>query len=97
MLERGCRDFVFLSRSGTAKAEAADVVAQLEQAGASVEVFKVDAADKKAVADVVTSVSSTRPIRGVIHAAMVLQVCSQPTAASKSDILTAIRMACSRV
>ncbi|KAJ5204653.1 polyketide synthase [Penicillium cinerascens] len=73
MLERGCRDFVFLSRSGTATAEAAGVVKRLEEAGASVGVFCVDASDEAAVTRVVADVSSTRPIRGVIDAAMVLR------------------------
>lgn len=74
MLERGCRDFVFLSRSGTANAEAAGVVKRLEEAGATVGVFCVDASDEAAVTRVVADVSSTRPIRGVIDAAMVLRV-----------------------
>jgi menaquinone-dependent protoporphyrinogen IX oxidase len=74
MLDRGCKDFVFLSRSGTTKPEAAGVVAHLEQAGAKVEVCSVDATNEEVVADVIKRVSFTRPIRGVIHAAMVIQV-----------------------
>jgi hypothetical protein len=74
MLERGCRNFVFLSRSGADKPEAAEVVSSLREAGASVQVFRADAGDEKAVAKVVSSVSSKTPIRGVVHAAMVLQV-----------------------
>lgn len=73
MLSRGCKDFVFLSRSGTDKPEAAAVVENLETAGASVEIFRVDASDEAAVADAVVSITSRRPIRGVIHAAMVLK------------------------
>lgn len=74
MLERGCRDFVFISRSGTANPEAASVVDRLEQAGASVGVFCIDASDEAAVTRVVAEVSSSRPISGVIDAAMVLHV-----------------------
>jgi NAD(P)-dependent dehydrogenase (short-subunit alcohol dehydrogenase family) len=74
MLQRGCKNFVFLSRSGTAKPEAADVVGRLQDAGATVQVFCVDASDEQAVAGVVADVSATKPIKGVIHAAMVLQV-----------------------
>ncbi|OCL10070.1 putative polyketide synthase [Glonium stellatum] len=73
MLERGCKNFVFLSRSGADKAEAAEVVSQLQQSGASVHVFRVDASDEKAVAEVVSNVQAKMPIRGVVHAAMVLQ------------------------
>ena len=75
MMDRGCRNFVFISRSGADKPEAAEVVSNLLGAGASVQVFRADAADEKAVADVVSTVSSTTTIRGVVHAAMVLEVC----------------------
>ncbi|KAH8196090.1 hypothetical protein TruAng_009746 [Truncatella angustata] len=73
MLQKGCRNFVFLSRSGTAKPEAADVVARLKEAGANVKVMCVDASNEQAVAGVVADVSASHPIKGVIHAAMVLQ------------------------
>jgi len=73
MQERGCRNFIFLSRSGTAKPEAKEVVDRLTASGASVQVFNVDASDEKAVAEVVHQVSSELPIKGVVHAAMVLR------------------------
>ncbi|KAF2972303.1 hypothetical protein GQX73_g1322 [Xylaria multiplex] len=73
MLERGCRNFTFLSRSGASKPEAVGVIRQLEQANAEVKIFCVDASDEVSVARVVTEVSSKRPIKGVIHAAMVLR------------------------
>jgi acyl transferase domain-containing protein len=73
MLERGCRNFIFLARSGATKPEAADVVSRLTASGASVQVFSVDASDEKAVSDVVQRVSRRLPIRGVVHAAMVLR------------------------
>ncbi|KAI1323180.1 putative polyketide synthase [Xylariaceae sp. FL0255] len=73
MLERGCRNFVFLSRSGTAKSEAAEVVENLKKASANVQIFCIDASDAVAVARVVAGIASTRPIKGVIHAAMVLR------------------------
>jgi hypothetical protein len=73
MLERGCRNFIFLSRSGATKPEAVDVVGRLTASGASVQVFSVDASDEKAVSNVVKRVSRRLPIRGVVHAAMVLR------------------------
>ncbi|RYP40542.1 hypothetical protein DL768_010622 [Monosporascus sp. mg162] len=73
MLERGCRNFVFISRSGATKPEALDQIGRLKASGASVQVFSVDASDEKAVGDVVQRISSRTPIRGVIHAAMVLR------------------------
>ncbi|KAL8937353.1 MAG: hypothetical protein Q9216_004470 [Gyalolechia sp. 2 TL-2023] len=73
MLERGCRDFAFVSRSGADKPEAAQVVDFLERSGASVRVFWADASNEEDVLAVVTDISATKPIRGVVHAAMVLQ------------------------
>ncbi|KAL4895733.1 ketoacyl-synt-domain-containing protein [Aspergillus ambiguus] len=73
MFEKGCKNFVFLSRSGTDKPEAAEVVRHLETDGATVQVFRVDAGNEKAVVEVVSKVQATIPIRGVVHAAMVLQ------------------------
>ena len=74
MLQKGCRNFIFLSRSGADKAEAADVIKCLEQAGASVQVVRADAGDERAVTELVASADAELPIRGVIHAAMILQV-----------------------
>ncbi|KAK8104667.1 lovastatin nonaketide synthase [Apiospora kogelbergensis] len=73
MLERGCRNFVFLSRSGATKPEAQDVVNRIEAAGARAQVHSADASDEAAVAEVVRRVSAETPIRGVVHAAMVLR------------------------
>ncbi|EJP63776.1 polyketide synthase, putative [Beauveria bassiana ARSEF 2860] len=73
MFDRGCKNFVFLSRSGTATSEAAELVRNLKLRGANVDVFAVDASDKKAVGDIVAEVSARRPVKGVVHAAMVLQ------------------------
>lgn len=73
MFEKGAQNFAFLSRSGTTKPEAASVVGSLRAAGANVQVFCVDASDEKSVAEVVDGLSQEQPIKGVIHAAMVLR------------------------
>ncbi|KAJ5817291.1 hypothetical protein N7447_009524 [Penicillium robsamsonii] len=73
MMERGARDFVFLSRSGADKADAAVLVKSLREAGATADVHRGDAANQADVNRVVSEVTKTRPIRGVVHAAMVLQ------------------------
>lgn len=74
MLEGGCKNFVFISRSGADKPEAAQVTTSLQDAGASLRVFRADASSEEDVMAVVADVSATQPIRGVVHAAMVLQV-----------------------
>jgi NAD(P)-dependent dehydrogenase (short-subunit alcohol dehydrogenase family) len=74
MMERGARHFSFISRSGADKPEAADIVQSLQDNGAEVTIFRADAGDEKAVREIVAELQSKRPIRGVVHAAMVLQV-----------------------
>lgn len=74
MMERGCRKFAFISRSGADKAEAAQVIESLNLAGASVRVFRADASNETEITHVVKQVKASQPIRGVVHAAMVLQV-----------------------
>ncbi|KAF4991488.1 hypothetical protein FGRMN_7799 [Fusarium graminum] len=73
MYDRGARDFVFMSRSGADKAEAAAVVNNLLDAGAKVQVYRGDVCVKADVEHLVADVTKSRPICGVIHAAMVLQ------------------------
>jgi hypothetical protein len=74
MMERGARHFAFLSRSGADKPEAAQVVKDIEEKGASTTVFRTDAANEDEVARIVLLLQEQRPIRGVVHAAMVLKV-----------------------
>jgi NAD(P)-dependent dehydrogenase (short-subunit alcohol dehydrogenase family) len=74
MMERGTRHFAFISRSGADKPEAAEVIKAIQQAGASAHVFRADASNEDDVADVVKKLNAERPIRGVVHAAMVLKV-----------------------
>ncbi|KAF6230377.1 hypothetical protein HO133_004719 [Letharia lupina] len=73
MMEKGCKIFAFISRSGADKPEAAKVVESIKEAGASAQVFRADATIDTDVAKVVSAVNAARPIRGVVHAAMVLQ------------------------
>jgi hypothetical protein len=73
MMERGARHFAFVLRTSTNKPEAAHVVNLLTTAGASVRVFHADAASESDMVHVVQEVKAQRPIRGIVHAAMVLQ------------------------
>lgn len=67
-------NFAFISRSGADKPEAAQVIDRIKKAGASTQVFRADATNETDVSEVISTVSATRPIRGVVHAAMVLHV-----------------------
>ncbi|KAF2137744.1 uncharacterized protein K452DRAFT_321598 [Aplosporella prunicola CBS 121167] len=73
MMERGARHFAFLSRSGADKPEAASLVESLKKAGAQIQVFRGDVSNEVDVASAVSTITTSRPIRGVVHAAMVLR------------------------
>lgn len=74
MMERGARHFAFISRSGADKPEAARLIECISAAGASTKVFRADATDEEAVRQIVAILHAQRPIRGVVHGAMVLKV-----------------------
>ena len=88
-MEKGCKNFAFISRSGADKPEAAKVVELINDAGATAQVFRADATNDSDVAKVVSAISAVRPIRGVVHAAMVLQV-SRNTIAFYQDMLLTV-------
>jgi polyketide synthase 12 len=68
----GVRNLVLLSRRGPDAAGSADLVAELEAAGARVKVTACDAADRAALAAVIADLPAQHPLSGVIHAAGVL-------------------------
>ncbi|KAI1766894.1 putative polyketide synthase [Hypoxylon sp. FL1150] len=73
MMECGARRFTFLSRSGADSESAARLVSDIEAAGAIVQVVRGDATNAADVARAVAGVSPNNPIKGVVHAAMVLR------------------------
>ena len=68
----GVKDLALLSRRGPEAPGSAELIAELEAAGASVRVIACDAADRAALAAVIAEISAQRPLSGVIHAAGVL-------------------------
>lgn len=75
MLERGCRHFIFTSRSGAETPKASSLIQYLADNGASVQVHNADASNEGHIAQIIAEVDPTRRIRGVVHAAMVLKAC----------------------
>ncbi|KAK2596504.1 hypothetical protein N8I77_013391 [Diaporthe amygdali] len=73
MMESGARRFTFLSRSGADAPSAARLVAKLEEAGAAVQVVRGDAGSLEDVKRAVNGIPAEHPVKGVIHAAMVLR------------------------
>ncbi|MGC4984763.1 type I polyketide synthase [Streptomyces sp. DT193] len=70
--EHGVRSLLLASRSGPAADGVADLVADLEGAGAAVQVAAVDVGDRAAVADLLTTLPGRHPLTAVVHAAGVL-------------------------
>jgi acyl transferase domain-containing protein/NADPH:quinone reductase-like Zn-dependent oxidoreductase len=73
MMESGARRFVFLSRSGTDAPSAARLVSDIEAKGAICTVVRGDATSRPDVVRAVEGVPAEYPVKGVVHAAMVLR------------------------
>lgn len=78
MVARGARHFIFLSRSGADKPEAAALLEELYELARSqhpdltVRVIRGDVSIRDDVSRAISS--ATKPIKGVVQAAMVLKV-----------------------
>lgn len=78
MVSRGARHFIFLSRSGADKPEAAALVNELHELSRSkypdlsVQVIRGDVSVREDVSRAISC--ATKPIKGVVQAAMVLKV-----------------------
>ena len=70
--QHGVEDLVLLSRRGPDAPGSAELIAELQAAGARVRVIACDAADRAALATVIADISAQQPLSGVIHAAGVL-------------------------
>ncbi|CAN8101888.1 unnamed protein product [Discula destructiva] len=73
MLECGARRFTFLSRSGADTTSASHLVRHIESEGAFVQIVRGDVASKHDVMRAVRGIPAGHPLKGVVHAAMVLR------------------------
>jgi NADPH:quinone reductase-like Zn-dependent oxidoreductase/NAD(P)-dependent dehydrogenase (short-subunit alcohol dehydrogenase family)/acyl carrier protein len=73
IIEHGGRNVVLMGRSGAASAEAKKAMQEFQTTGARVIAARADITDEKQLADVLAEIDRTMPpLRGVFHAAMVL-------------------------
>jgi epothilone polyketide synthase D len=72
LARRGIKHLVLTGRRGEDTPGAERAVAELEALGATVTVAATDVADRAALAQVLARIRTERPLRGVIHAAVVL-------------------------
>ncbi|MCK9930629.1 SDR family NAD(P)-dependent oxidoreductase [Frankia sp. Mgl5] len=68
----GVRHLVLLSRTGAATPGAPELVAELRDAGAAVEVVAADAADREAVRALLADIPPAHPLTAVVHVAGVV-------------------------
>ncbi len=73
MVERGARNLIFLSRSAGIGAEDQSYFAELNSMGCAVSTVAGKAEDMESVKTVIAK--SSKPIKGIVHLAMVLRVC----------------------
>ncbi|MFD3748540.1 SDR family NAD(P)-dependent oxidoreductase, partial [Nocardia sp. NPDC058633] len=67
--EHGVRHLVLTSRRGTDAPGAAELAAELAEAGADVTIAAADVSDRAALAELLAAVPDAHPLRGVVHAA----------------------------
>lgn len=73
MMEKGARSIVLISRSGNATGKVSELIEEAATLGATITVRSCDVTSKEQVQMLITEdISTLPPVRGVIHAAMVL-------------------------
>ncbi|CZT43409.1 uncharacterized protein RSE6_03443 [Rhynchosporium secalis] len=73
MFDKGARSFIMLSPSGDSKPAAKELVSFLRSAGALVTVIKGQVERMEDIERAISTVPVDRPLRGVVHSAMVLR------------------------
>ena len=72
LADHGAKSIVLTSRTGKMSDEASVTLARLREAGIRVEVACADVSDNDAVHSLLTRLRADQPIKGIMHAAMVL-------------------------
>lgn len=73
MVDHGAQNLAIFNRSGTSPKEALILIDDLTQQGVFIRMQKCDVADKNNVRDALRMAAERGPIKGIIHAAVVLE------------------------
>ena len=73
LAERGARHIVLASRSGSSSPLVAETIAALRLGGVQVRIAMLDVTDASAVQRFILGEGARRPVKGIVHAAMVLE------------------------
>ena len=77
MVEKGARNIVLVSRSGSVAGQVKELIDELAPLGANIVVRRCNVAFKSEVDNLVaTGLEGLPPVRGVVHGTMVLRVSS---------------------
>ena len=76
MIEKGAKNMLIVSRNAESSPGVAEMRAMSQADGCNLQIRSCDVGNEQLFVDLLTDVATTMPpIRGVINAAMVLQVC----------------------
>jgi short-subunit dehydrogenase len=85
MVEKGAKNIVLVSRSGSATGKVKELITELATAGANIQVRSCDVANSASVEILLTKeLADMPPVRGIVHGAMVLKV--SPTSTNPHSI-----------
>src|SRR5204863_7102039 len=89
LARRGVGHLLLAGRRGAHTAGAAELAAELRGLGAGVTIAALDVTDRDAVATLLAAIPAERPLRGIVHAAGVIDdgVLSRQTAARLARVL----------
>jgi NAD(P)-dependent dehydrogenase (short-subunit alcohol dehydrogenase family) len=75
MVEKGAKNIVLVSRSGSATGKVKELIDQMAALGANIVVRRCDVTDSISVNNLIgTELIGLPPVRGLVHGAMVLDV-----------------------
>ena len=78
MAERGAKNIVTFSRSGTMNEQALSLIESAKELGTAVHIKKCDVGDEKQLKQVISELEDKLPpIRGIVQSAMILEVSDQ--------------------